>query len=426
MTSHARLFSCVLGLIIVALFGVALIGSYQGRSGRVADTGPLLIEAGTFSALEGWQDDDPVAAFAAFLRSCDRLSMVPPERFVGRSIRSENLQKLYGRASDWQEVCAVADMIEGDSAVAVRTYFESLFIPVRIYREGDQEGLFTGYYEPLLRGSRVPTARYSVPLLKHPDDLVSVDLGQFRDELKGERLAGKVVQNRLVPYASRAVIDANAQEAPAGVLVWVDDVVDAFFLQIQGGGRVVFEDGEVMRVGYAASNGHPYTAIGKVLLDQGALSREKMSMQAIRSWLEAHPEDAREIMNANASYVFFQAFDLSDPALGPPGAQNVSLTPGRSLAVDRRYHALGVPVWVEGLKPAPHAAAGMPSAVPFRQMMVMQDTGGAIRGVGRADVFWGFGVEAAAVAGPMKHQGRFTVLIPKRLARLLTASKITP
>ncbi len=428
MTRTARSFGVFSALILVFLFGAALVGSYFGRPNPQLGAGSVYIKLGTFSKLEGWRDDDPIPAFAAFLRSCDQVNALPPERVMGRMIKSERLQQLYGHVSDWREVCAVADMIDGVNPAAIRTYFESLFIPVRITQSGEREGLFTGYYEPQLRGGLVRTDRYSVPLFKRPEDLISVDLGLFREELKGERLAGKIIQNRLAPYGSRAAIESQALARGEDVLVWVDDAIDAFFLQIQGGGRVILDDGAVMRVGYAASNGHPYTAIGKVLIDQGAISREEMSMQAIRAWLKAHPRDARALMNANASYVFFRAFDLADPALGPPGAQNAQLTPGRSLAVDRRFHALGAPVWVEGVKPVPEPARAKeaPVETPFRRLMVMQDTGGAIRGVGRADVFWGFSGEAAAVAGLMKHQGRFTVLIPKRLAAQVTAPQTAP
>ena len=414
MVSNARLISIFLGLALTLLFGAALLGPYIGWPGRGIESRALRMELGSFATLEGWQDDNLLPAFAAFLRSCDRMNEMPPERLMGRSIKSGVLTELYGHVSDWQEVCAVASVVDGAHAAEIRTYFESLFIPVRIYDDKEDEGLFTGYYEPQLRGSRIPTKTYSVPLLTRPDDLISVDLSQFRSDLKGERLAGKIIKKSLVPYGSRAAIESTLQKDQA--LVWVDNAVDAFFLHIQGSGRVVLDTGEIMRVGYSASNGHPYTAIGRVLIERGALNQEEVSMQTIRTWLEAHPGDAREIMNSNASYVFFQALDSSDPALGPVGAQNVSLTSGRSLAVDLRFHALGAPVWVAGLKPVPLAGAGISGEVPFRQLMVMQDTGGAIRGVGRADIFWGFGPEAGALAGRMKHRGSLTILIPKRLA----------
>jgi len=409
MRGRARAALFVESLWIAVLWGAALYGAYSS-----AHKGEVRIETLSFDALAGWGEDDPTPAFAAFLRSCDQVNKAPPENLMGRSIRPAAVQTLYGHVSDWQEVCAVAALVDGARAPSVRSYFESFFIPVRIDTQAERDGLLTGYYEPQLHGSRTPSARYHVALRRRPADLITVDLGQFRTALRGERLSGKVVDHRLVPYAPRAVLDAAA--APRDAVVWVDDPVDAFFLHIQGGGRVVLDDGAVMRVGYAASNGRPYTAIGKILIQRGAVSKADMSMQAIRAWLEAHPQEAGGLLNANASYVFFRELKLTDPALGPPGAQGALLTPGRSVAVDRRFHALGAPVWVEGTAPLPFGEDGSRTEAPFQRLMVMQDTGGAIRGVMRADIFWGFGAAAESVAGRMKHRGRLTVLIPKHLA----------
>jgi membrane-bound lytic murein transglycosylase A len=235
-----------------------------------------------------------------------------------------------------------------------------------------------------------------------------VDLGRFRPDLKGKRIAGKVVDGSLVPYPDRREIEAGALSGRKLEIVWVDDPVGAFFLHVQGSGRVRLADGGELRLGYAAQNGHPYTAIGRELIDRGELRSEDVSLQTIRAWLEAHPGQARELMERNASYVFFQQVKGE----GPLGAQGVPLTPGRSLAVDLNFVPLGVPLWLVAGAPSP--LEGEPDR-KLRRLVVTQDTGGAIRGPIRGDVFWGFGEEAEAIAGRMKHRGRYWMLLPKTL-----------
>ena len=274
-------------------------------------------------------------------------------------------------------------------------------------------GLFTGYYEASARGSRVRTGRYDVPLYRRPGDLVSADLGSFSDEFRGRTIAGRVEGNHFVPYDDRHAIADGALAGRGLELLWVDDPVDAFFLEIQGSGRIAMTDGSVVRVGFAAKNGRPYTAIGRVLVDMGAMPKDQVSMQSIRAWLEAHPDKAREVMEQNRAYVFFR--ELTGD--GPVGAEGVALTPGHSLAVDRRYLPLGVPLYL-----AADDADG--TLAPVRALTVSQDTGGAIRGAVRGDLFLGWGAEAAARAGRMKLNGRYWMLLPRaprRAPRLLTA-----
>jgi membrane-bound lytic murein transglycosylase A len=247
---------------------------------------------------------------------------------------------------------------------------------------------------------------------------VNVDLGLFRDTLKGQRIVGQVANGRLVPYPARADIESTGL-SQAKPLLYVDDPVDAFFLQIQGSGRVVLDDGSVVRAAYAAQNGRAYTAIGAVLIQRGELKREEVSMQSIRAWLTAHPEEAPRIMNANASYVFFTEQSLGDPVLGAAGAQGVPLTPGASLAVDLSLHALGVPAWLEMMTPDPDPM--MPDR-PFERLLIMQDTGGAIRGPVRGDVYWGYSADAASIAGRMRSEGAMTVFLPKAVAAQLGPS----
>lgn len=262
-------------------------------------------------------------------------------------------------------------------------------------------GLFTGYYEAGLRGARSQGGIYQTPLYKRPDDLVLVGLGEFKSDWNGKRLAGRLENGQLVPYATRAEIEAGKLRGKNLELAWVDDPVDAFFLHIQGSGRVVFADGSTMRVGYDGHNGHAYTSIGRILIERGEITKEDMSMQAIRKWMAAHPNKGQELMKENSSYIFFR--ELKDD--GPIGAQNVVLTPGRSLAVDKRYMALGLPVWL-------YTFTDPVSSKPISRMLVTQDTGGAIKGVVRGDVFWGFGEMAAERAGKMKERGSLFVLLP--------------
>ena len=384
-----------------------VLGVLAGLLGACADLGmkkdaPLTWKPVSFAALEGWAAGDHARALAAFRRSCEPVLAQDPAKPLGGDAA------LYGTAGDWQPACNAA--AEADPATA-RAFFEDLFAPVALRAGRKAEGLFTGYFEPELKGARARAAGFETPLLARPGDLVTVDLGAFREDLKGKRIAGRVRGGRLEPFETRAEIEA-APEAVADPLVWVSDPVDAFFLHIQGSGRVVLEDGAVMRVGYAAQNGHPYTAVGRVLIEEGALTRETVSMQTIRAWLAANPGQAAGLMNENRSFIFFSELDIADPDLGPLGAQGVPLTPEASLAVDRAHHALGVPMWLQG--EAPTGVAG--AAEPIRGLFIAQDTGGAIRGPVRGDVFWGFGPRAAEIAGLMKHEGRLFALLPKPLA----------
>ncbi|MGH6912588.1 MAG: murein transglycosylase A, partial [Geminicoccales bacterium] len=251
--------------------------------------------------------------------------------------------------------------------------------------------------------------RYTVPLHLAPDDLLRIDLGRFNPELAGYSISGRIQGNQFVPYHSRGEIESGALDDRGLELLWVDDRVDKFFLQIQGSGQVVLEDGRLIRVGYAGQNGHPYRAIGRDLIEIGALPPEQVSMQSIRTWLEANPGAARAIMDRNRSYVFFQENSELGPDDGPIGAQGVPLTAGRSLAVDLRFIPLGAPVWLDSSAPFPDGEA------PLRRLMIAQDTGGAIKGVVRGDVFWGAGALAEAVAGRMKSTGRYAVLLPRSL-----------
>jgi membrane-bound lytic murein transglycosylase A len=365
----------------------------------------LVLVPAAFDDLPGWRAEPLTEAVPPFLASCDALGRWPDERRLAAGPRGVG-----GSAGDWRGVCRAAAALPPGDETAARVFFEANFRVLAVHNGEAAEGLFTGYYEPSLRGSRRRHGPYRTPLYLRPPELVSVDLGLFRDDLAGRRLAGRVRGGTLEPFDDRAAIDRGALAGRGLEMVWVDDAVDAFFLQIQGSGRIELDDGGSMRVGYAAQNGHPYVAIGRELVERGELAVEEVSLQSIREWLRRHPEEAEEVMYANPSYVFFREL----PGPGPLGSLGVPLTPERSLAVDRTFLPLGAPVWVATTLPAvPEAFPEGAPEVPWSRLLMAQDTGGAIRGPVRGDIFWGHGEDAEAVAGRMRQPGRMWLLLPR-------------
>jgi membrane-bound lytic murein transglycosylase A len=362
----------------------------------------LTLEPVDFAALDGWSDDDVAAGLATFASSCGRFLNWPADRPIGR-------RDVYGTAGLWASLCEEARaLIERGDGSAARAFLETNFVPVALGNGAERDGLFTGYYEPELHGARSPHGHFTVPLYRVPEDLLVADLGDFQSDLAGRRIAGRVEDGRLVPYATRAEINGGALAERGLELLWVDDPVDAFFLEIQGSGRVVLDTGETIRVGYAGQNGD--------LIETGEIARADMSMQAIGAWLNDHPDRATEMMQRNPSVVFFaERPELAD-ADGPQGAMGLPLTAGRSLAVDPAFVPLGVPLWLETRIPGPDGEE------PLRRLVVAQDTGGAIRGAVRGDLFFGSDGAAAAAAGHMRHQGRYTVLLPTEVASALPGS----
>ena len=346
-----------------------------------------------WSALPGWGADRVPDAWPAFRVGCRAL--VDDARTRDR----------------WQTVCAAAATVNQNSVVAVREFFEREFIPYAVTAaDGSDRGLVTGYYEPLLSGSRTRTAQFQVPLYATPDDLLTVDLSSLYPDLKGRRLRGRIDGRRVVPYWTRADIDSGSAPFAAPVLAWVADPVEAFFLEIQGSGRVKLADGSRMRVGYDDQNGHPYRSIGRILVDRGDLPLERASMQGIADWGRRNPDKLTALLDENPSYVFFR--EVPAPALGtleatidgPIGSLGVPLSRERTVAVDTRSIPLGAPVYLATTRPL--------SDTPLERLMLAQDTGGAIRGAVRADFFWGFGDEAGREAGRMRQQGRLWLLWP--------------
>jgi len=341
-------------------------------------------ESADWSELPDWPGEQLTASWPAWLNSCKRL----------------------GTRTGWQAVCADAQALTPVTAETVRAFFEQHFSPWQVTAStGTDDGLITGYYEALLKGGL--TAKPGrVPIYAVPDDLLTLDLASLYPEVKGLRLRGRLVGKTVKPYWSRAEIDQGKAPTDGKVLAWADDAVDAFFLQIQGSGRIELEDGTLLRLAYAEQNGHPYKSIGKWLVDKGEMTLDQASMQSISAWGQAHPERLQEMLEANPSYVFFRV--IPDSTEGAIGALNVPLTDGASIAVDPKFTPLGTPVYLSTTRP------GSPEAM--NRLVHAQDTGGAIRGPVRADFFWGFGHGPGEQAGKMKQRGKMWLLWPKDLA----------
>lgn len=348
----------------------------------------------TFAALPGWEHDDLREAWSAFIASCTVL----------------------GKKINWKESCAVAGDVDASDVNAVRSFFEAFLTPYQVInQDGTDRGMVTGYYEPLLHGARKRGGPYQIPLHRVPDDMLTIDMSSVYPELKNMRLRGRLSGTKVVPYPSRAELTLS-HALNGNELLWVNDAIDAFFLQIQGSGRVQLADTkETVRVAYADQNGQPYKSIGRYLVTKGELTLDQASAQGIKAWVSAHPERQQELLNANPSYVFFKEEKIIDPNKGPKGALGVPLTAQRSIAVDAQFVPLGVPVYLSTTQPN--------SDVPIQRLVMAQDTGGAIRGAVRADYFWGFGAAAGEHAGKMKQSGMMWLLLPKTAPVSADASK---
>jgi membrane-bound lytic murein transglycosylase A len=352
----------------------------------------LVLGPASFGDLAGWTSDGVGEALAALKKSCTRRLGFADAAPVGP-------QGMAGTVADWRPPCAAAAAVDERDDAAARGFFEAWFRPYRCANNETTEGLFTGYYEPELKGARVRGAGFETPLMKRPPDLVAVELGDFRADWRGERIAGRVVDGRLKPYETRAQIEAGVLDRLNLGFLWVGDPVAAFFLQVQGSGRIDLPDGRQVRVGFDGQNGWPYVTIGRVMIERGLIDRESATMPGIRAWLAAHPAEAKDILDANPSYVFFREI-AGD---GPVGSEGVVLTPGRSLAVDPKFLPLGAPFWLDA-----SADDGQ-----IRRLLIAQDTGGAIRGPVRGDVFWGHGADAERRAGTQRARGGYFLLLPK-------------
>ena len=345
------------------------------------DSGPkrFSLEPVGFDRLSGWTQDQISAAVPAFLKSCARFSTranLAPLDAVAVSVD-------FGRVGDWRALCEAAQALPSGDDAAAREFFETGFIPFAVADYGNPEGLFTGYYEIELNGARQRHGRFQTPLYRKPP-VLGPD-APTRAEIEDGTLAGRGLE-----------------------LLWVDDPIDAFFLQIQGSGRVRLNGGGTVRVGYDGQNGRPYVPVGRLLIERGVIPRDKMTMAAIRLWMKQNPEAGAALRRENPSYVFFREIKGD----GPIGAEGAALSAERSVAVDRAFVALGIPVWLE-------ADERFAAADGVRRLMVAQDTGGAIKGPVRGDVFWGTGEAAENRAGVMNASGKYYLLLPRAVARRL-------
>jgi len=373
---RSGLFLLVLG--ITMFFGCTQI-EHQREAG--------ITTAVSWDDLPGWRQDSVSDAWPALLKQCATLKK---------------------RQHTWESICSSAEQLKNPNDQQVRTFIQQFFQPHEVIGTGgNPDGLITGYYEPILNGSLQPNERFAYPLYSRPDSLLVVDLGDLFPSLKGKPVRGRLIGNRVVPFYDRSVIDGGERPLKGNELLWIDDPHGSFFLQVQGSGRVRLPDGSMVGVGYADQNGHSYISIGKILIERGELSSDEVNLFSIRHWLQQHPEQTTELFDQNPSYVFFVLNDGDDK--GARGSLNVPLTAERSAAVDRSVIPLGTPIWLSSTLPAENRA----KPHPYQRLLFAQDTGGAIKGPVRADVFFGSGDRAERLAGNMKQPGRLYALLPK-------------
>jgi membrane-bound lytic murein transglycosylase A len=366
---------------------------------------PLEINGGQYiplawAEIAGWSDDDHLQAYQAFRTSCRPIAaqhMLPADpKALGISLR---------------DPCRAAKAANISDGVKARAFFEQHFVPLRISRLGEDDGFVTGYYEPVIEGSRTQTDVYTVPVYRRPSNLFVRGFKQDTASLpNGGQVFRKIGRRKLVPYYDRAELEDGAIAGRGLELCWLKNQTDLLFAQIQGSARVRLEDGTTLRINYDAHNGYPYTPVGRILIERGIIPKEQMSMQKIREWMEQNPDGAKELRRQNRSYVFFREVQLSDKDEAV-GAQGVPLTPGRSIAVDKALHVYGTPFFIHGELPIESEQ----SKTPFHRLMIAQDTGSAIVGPARADLYFGAGADAGRVSGRLRHNMRFVMLAPKSL-----------
>ena len=347
---------------------------------KVADYS--LLKPVKWEEIDGFNQDNLTQAWPAWLQGCSTLI---------------NKQA-------WKSACTTANTLRTPSNAEINAYYKKYFTPYTATNsDGSDTGLITGYYEPLLNGSRKKSAQTPYPLYSQPNDLISVELGDVYPDLKFKRVRGKLVGNKLLPYYTRAEIETDPSPLQGHEFIWIDDIIDVFFLQIQGSGLVQLDNGEQVHVGYADQNGYTYNSIGRLLVERGELTLDQASMQGIKNWARNNLDKLRELLNSNPSYVFFRELPAGLP--GPLGALGVPIIAQRTVAVDPKYIPLGAPVFLSTTQPN--------SNLPLKRLVMAQDTGGAIKGGVRADFFWGAGNEAGKLAGAMKQKGKVWVLLPK-------------
>jgi membrane-bound lytic murein transglycosylase A len=394
--------------ISVALTALPLAALGEG-------SGPIVLpdtqyEPVEWADLDGWTSDDHAAAFAAFLGSCRTLQN-----------RHRQARELTAIPAALKDICETARQAIPLDQEGAKKFFEDHFRPIRINKLGDTDGFLTGYYEPIIVGSRVPTGNFTAPLYRRPPNLVPAGRRKLGEAFpsKGVFVGRRVGRRKIVPYYDRGQIEDGALDGWRLEICYLHDQVDVLFAQIQGSARVKLEDGTILRVNYDSHNGWPYTPVGRVLAEQKLMTRDQVSMQSIRDWMEANAEQAKEIRRQNKSYVFFRITDLAteDEAVG---GQGVRLMPGRSIAIDHALHAYGTPFFILAELPIANQKAG----TKFDRLMIAQDTGSAIVGPARADIYFGAGDEAARIAGRIKNPGVFVMLLPRELDPVAAGSDV--
>jgi membrane-bound lytic murein transglycosylase A len=358
----------------------------------------LSFKQATFSQLPGWKTADTKKSLQAFQISCKAFLKQNPDKSVG----SDYVDL---KAKDWQPACQAALELDTTSNKKIKAFFQEWFMPVEFFKQQPVEGLFTGYYMPLLQGSLKKTEKYNVPLYGLPSNLVTVHLRKFSHKFKHRILVGRLQGKQVVPFYTRRQINHGAIKDVAPVIAWVNSKVDRSFLEIQGSGVIALDDGTQLVVGYSGENGAPYTSIAKVLIDKGVMTKDNASMQHIRRYLAEHPKQMDRVLDKNKSFVFFSVLKKEVTL----GSQGVALTPGYSLAIDKKWVPLGAPIWLNTTRPD-HKSEDQKT---FQRLMIAQDTGGAIKGMVRGDVYWGAGERATSIAGKMKNPGHYWLLLPK-------------
>ncbi len=387
------------GAALSCLAALLLLAGCAAPTGRE----PATLTPVGFDALPGWSSDHAWSAVPALLRSCGGFADLPAGQKLGGA---GDAARLAGTAGQWAGLCAAAEQLRPHDDDGARAFFEQHFQPYAMTVSGGADALFTGYYEPEVQGSRRRGGRYQTPILALPNDLVQVPAAPGATGGGGKAI-GRMSGGQLVPYYDRAQIERGALAARHLELFWLADPAEAFFLQVQGSGRVRLPDGSTARVGYAGQNGRPYVPIGRLLAERGEIPADQVSMQTIRVWLASHPDKARALMDENPSYVFFRELTGLPSDEGAPGAFGVPLTPSRSLAVDPQLLPLGAPVYIATTDPA--------TAGPLDRLALAQDTGSAIKGALRGDLFFGWGPDAENRAGRMRQSGRAWLLLPRAL-----------
>lgn len=382
-------------MMTISLISLGLLGYFLYYAGIFGSQ--LILTESSFDRLPNWQQDSHDKALKAFQWSCNDILKRKPDTPFGPL-------KKAGLASQWQTICAAAKQLKNPSPIDARQFFETWFDVYHVSNHLNHQGLFTGYYLPLLHGSVKSSSQYNVPIYGAPTDLIKIDLSLFNPELAGKKIVAQLKDQKLYPYPDRAAINQGALKHNAPIIAWCNNVIDLFFAQIQGSAILELENNQQVIINYANDNGRHYSSIGKILVGNQQLAKEHVSMQSIRAWLLAHPEEINTLLNKDASYVFFKILHQRDPL----GSRQIPLSPERSLAVDLNYIPLGVPVWLDT-----HVPSSDNGDTLFQHLLIAQDTGGAIKGIVRGDVYWGSGEKAEFTAGHMKSTGQYWLLLPR-------------